>query len=316
MRLHGFDLNQLVCLQALLSERSVTRAARHVRLSQSAMSTVLGQLRRHFNDELLVRSGRTLVLTPFARTLIAPLSELMAKAQSFTSSMPDLQASDVERELTILASDYAMTTFLAEAVRAAHVEMPGLRFDILPLSTASSQLLNRGEADLLFAGETLDVGVAPKETLFEDSFVCVLCRESNPRTRRLTVDGYMARRHVVVRYFEHQMPFVDEDALRRAGLNRQRDVAVWSFSLVPHLVCGTTMIATVASLIAKGIASRWPVTVVPFPFEHQPVRLYAYWHPSRDHDPVLAAFMAIVRRVLEKSQERPDAMTTRQPRRR
>ena len=58
MRLNGFDLNQLICLQALLAERSVTRAARHVRLSQSAMSTVLGQLRHRFNDELLVRSGR------------------------------------------------------------------------------------------------------------------------------------------------------------------------------------------------------------------------------------------------------------------
>lgn len=303
MRLNGFDLNQLVCLQALLAERSVTRAAQHVRLSQSAMSSVLGQLRHHFNDELLVRSGRTLVLTPFARTLIAPLSELMAKAQSFASLVPDLEMSDVERELTILASDYATTTFLAEAVRIAHIEMPGLRFDILPLSTASAQMLGRGEADLLFAGETLDVGVAPKETLFEDSFVCVLCSESNPPTRRLTVDGYMSRRHVVVRYFEHQMPFVDEDALRRAGLNRQRDVAVWSFSLVPHLICGTTMIATVASLIAEGMQRRWPITIVPFPFEHQPVRLYAYWHPSRDRDPVLAAFMAIVRKVLGSPQE-------------
>lgn len=304
MRLNGFDLNQLVCLQALLAERSVTRAAQNLRLSQSAMSTVLGQLRRHFNDELLVRSGRTLLLTPFAKTLIAPLSELMAKAQSFATLMPDLQALDVERELTILASDYATTTFLAEAVRVAHEEMPGLRFDILPLSTASAQLLSRGEADLLFAGETLDVGVAPRETLFEDNFVCVLCNESNPRTRRLTVDEYLSRRHVVVRYFEHQMPFVDEDALRRAGLNRQRDVAVWSFSLVPHLICGTTMIATIASLVAKGMQHRWPITIVPFPFEHQPVRLYAYWHPSRDHDPVLAAFMAIVRKVLETSRVR------------
>lgn len=301
MRLREFDLNQLVCLQALLTERSVTRAAEQVHLSQSAMSTVLGQLRRHFNDELLVRSGRASVLTPFAKSLIAPLNELMTKAQSFTTLMPDLQSSDVERELTILASDYATATFLAEAVRVARAEMPGLKFDILPLSTASAQLLNRGEADLLFAGDTLDVGVAPSEVLFEDDFVCVLCKETNPTTKRLSKDDYMSRQHVVVRYFEHQMPFVDEEALRRAGLNRQRDVAVWSFSLVPHLICGTDMIATVASLIAQGMERRWPIKIVPFPFAHQPVRLYAYWHPSRDDDAVREAFMMTVRGVLAKS---------------
>ena len=111
----------------------------------------------------------------------------------------------------------------------------------------------------------------------------------------------MSRQHVVVRYFENQMPFVDEDALRRVGLNRQRDVSVWSFSLVPHLICGTPMIATVASLIANGMQRRWPIRIVPFPFEHQPVRQYAYWHPSRDNDPVVAEFMTIVRDVLPKS---------------
>ena len=301
MRLKGFDLNQLICLQVLLAERSVTRASEQVRLSQSAMSTVLGQLRRHFNDELLVRSGRNLVLTPFAKTLIAPLSELMAKAHSFTTLMPELESSEFERELKIVASDYAMTTFLADAVRATRERMPRLRFDILPLSTTSAQFLRSGEVDLLFAGETLDIGVAPNETLFEDRFVCVLCKDSNPKAKRLSVDDYMSRQHVVVRYFEHQMSFVDEDVLRRAGLNRQRHVAVWSFSLVPHLICGTTMIATVASLIAKGMQRRWPIAIVPFPFEHPPVSVHAYWHPSRDDDAVLQAFLQIVRGVLETS---------------
>ena len=297
MRLQGFDLNQLICLQALLTAQSVTRAAEQVRLSQSAMSTVLGQLRGHFKDELLVRSGRRLVLTPFAKTLIAPLSELMAKAHAFTALMPDQDVTIAERELKIVASDYAITTFLAEAVRAAGTRMPGLRFDILPLSTASADLLGSGEVDLLFAGQALDIGVPPDETLFEEHFVCLLCRDTNPNVTRLSKKDYMARQHVVVRYFEHQMTFEDEEALRRAGLSRRRQVSVGSYSLVPHLICGTPMIATVALQIACGIQQRWPVRIVPFPFDHDPARIYTYWHPSRAGDAVLDAFMAIVRRI-------------------
>ena len=60
------------------------------------------------------------------------------------------------------------------------------------------------------------------------------------------------------------------------------------------------MIATVASLIADGMRTRWPIKVLPFPFPHQTVGLYAYWHPSRDNDAALDAFMKIVRNVLAK----------------
>ena len=64
--LAGVDLNLLVALDALLTERSVTRAGRRVSVTQSAMSGVLSRLRGLFGDELLVRSGKTMLLTPFA----------------------------------------------------------------------------------------------------------------------------------------------------------------------------------------------------------------------------------------------------------
>ena len=85
MRLNGFDLNQLVCLKALLSEQNITRAAAQVHLSQSAMSTTLGHLRRHFDEPLLVRSGRVHVLTPFAKSLTAPLHYMIAQALTFSA---------------------------------------------------------------------------------------------------------------------------------------------------------------------------------------------------------------------------------------
>ena len=298
MRLKGFDLNQLICLEALLAERNVTRAAQRVHLSQSAMSTILGQLRAHFDDELLVRSGRKLVLTPFARLLIAPLNDLMSRAQTFAALAPDRDAAEIDRELRIVASDYTMSTFLAEAIRRAGEAMPNLRFDILPLTSRSSLLLDSGEIDLLLAGQALNLGRAPNECLLEDAFTCLVCREHSPKNRKLTPDEFISRRHVVVRYFEHQMAFEDEEVLRKSGIQRQRQVTVWSYALVPQLICGTPTIATIPKRIADQLVERWPVVLVPFPFEQEPVRIFAYWHPSRDSDMVLAKFLACIREVV------------------
>ncbi|WP_299917183.1 LysR family transcriptional regulator [uncultured Roseobacter sp.] len=294
MRLNGFDLNQIICLDALLSERNVTRAAERVYLSQSALSTVLAQLRKHFDDPLLVRSGRSLVLTPFAKTLVAPLREVLGKAQVFSAMRPNATTDVIDRELKIVASDYSMSSFLADAIRDSAANQPKLRFDILPLSERSAQLLSAGEIDLMFAGQVLDVGVPPNTSLFEDHFVCLACSEAFAATEQMSQAEYLAQTHVVVRYFDHQLAFEDEDALRKAGLRRARHISVWSHSMVPSLVCGTSMIATVPSRIAHQIAQRWPVRIFPFPVESEPIRVFAYWHPSRDEDMVLKRFVASI----------------------
>ncbi len=175
MRLNGFDLNQILCLDALLAERSVSRAAERVHLSQSAMSWVLAQLREHFGDPLLVRSGRHLMLTPFARTLVGPVSEFLTRAHALTTLSPDQEPADIDRELKIVASDYSIAAYLGDAMKRAAATMPRLRFDVLPLSTHSALLLHGGEADLLCAGQALDVGRPPNELLFEDEFACLVC---------------------------------------------------------------------------------------------------------------------------------------------
>lgn len=302
MRLNRFDLNQIVCLDALLAECNVSRAAERVHLSQSAMSTVLARLRSHFNDPLLVRSGRKLVPTPFARSLVGPVGELLSRAHALTALVPDQAPDEIDREIRIVASDYIMAAFLAASIQRVSARMPNLRFDVLPLTSQSAQSLKAGEIDLLFAGQAFDAGRPPNETLFEDKFVCLASSEYAPPDGVLSASDYNSRRHVVVRYFEYQITFEDEEALRRAGLNRPRHVAVWSHSLVPQLICGTPMIATAASRVAAQIAERWPITIFPFPLEQEPMRVYAYWHPSRDEDPVMRDFMGIAREAVAETE--------------
>ena len=181
--------------------------------------------------------------------------------------------------------------------------MPNLRFDVLPLSERSAGLMNRGEIDLMLAGQALEVSSPPNAVLCEDIYACLVSTDHDLPDQVMNAEVYFSRRHVVVRYFESQLTFADEDALRRQGLRRPRQIAVWSHALVPQLISGTSMIATVPWRIARQFCERWPLKIYPFPFASEPMRVFAYWHPSREQDPVLTHMMALVRDVLSESPE-------------
>jgi len=299
VRFNGFDLNQLVCLKALLFEKNITRAAQEVHLSQSAMSTTLGHLRRHFNDPLLVRSGRSHVLTPFAKSLVAPLNRMIAQAHDFATLRPDEIQSNIDREIRVVASDYAIRTCLNSATRQLQDGFPSVRLEILPLSERSPRLLENGEVDLILSGQSFDIGVPPSTCLLEDQYVCIACSKMGPPGEKLLPQEFARSEHVVVRYFDEQMTFEDEDALRKAGVVRIRRITTWSHAHVASLVCGTAMLATIPARIAHDLAKRWSIKILPFPFLHEPIRVFAYWHPSQDKDAILNALVGATKSILD-----------------
>ncbi len=255
------------------------------------MSTILGHLRRHFNDPLLARSGRLHLLTPFAKSLIVPLNKMIAQAYDFAALRPEELQLDVEREIRVIASDYAIRTILETATRQVQNVFRNVRLDVLPLSERSPRLLASGEVDLVLSGQSFDIGVTPSTCVLEDQYVCIACSKMGPSGGKLLPQEFANSEHVVVRYFDQQMTFEDEDALRKAGVVRTRRITTWSHTQVASLVCGTPMLATVPARIAYDFAKRWPIKILPFPFMHEPIRVFAYWHPSRNQDAILSALV-------------------------
>ena len=108
-KLANLDLNLLVSLDALLAERSVSRAAERLSLSQPSLSASLARLRRHFRDDLLVRVGNRYELTPLAAQLAEQTASALAAVARVFASEPDFDPATAEREFTVLISDYAIT---------------------------------------------------------------------------------------------------------------------------------------------------------------------------------------------------------------
>lgn len=119
MRFNRLDLNLLVALDALLTERSITRAAERVHLSQSAMGNALGRLREHLGDELLVQVGRQMELTPRAEVLQEAVRDVLVRIDTSIAAQPEFNCSRSDREFKLFISDYSMDMLMPHALALA-----------------------------------------------------------------------------------------------------------------------------------------------------------------------------------------------------
>src|SRR3954453_14144049 len=150
MNLGGLDLNLLVALDALLSERSVTRAAHRVGLSQPGMSNALARLRRLLNDPLLVRQGATLVPTARAEALIGPVQEALELIRRALDAPLRFDPATNHPSFRLSGSEYSALLLIGPLVRAVAADARGVVVEVLPrLAYAGRSLLN-GEIDLVF----------------------------------------------------------------------------------------------------------------------------------------------------------------------
>src|SRR5215471_9496600 len=145
MSLAGVDLNLLVALDALLAERSVTRAADRVGLSQPGMSNTLARLRKLFADPLLVRDGLTLVPTPRAELLRQPVRDALGLIQQALGSDDGFDPASDHATFTVSCSDYSLLMLIGPLVRRLTTAAPGLTVQVIPRAPDAVRLLRDGE---------------------------------------------------------------------------------------------------------------------------------------------------------------------------
>jgi LysR family nod box-dependent transcriptional activator len=286
MHLDGLDLNLLVVLDALLSEKSVTRTGERIHLSQSATSGALLRLREYFKDDLLVLVGRKMVLTPLAEELAQPLRELLQQAELVIRRKTVFSPASSERRFRIVMSDYIAIVIMARALPEIQRQAPGITLQILPLRTGA---LEHSDADLVISPKQILAKDHPSELLFEDEFVCIACAKNKLIKQTLSVSDYLRLRHVVVRFGEQQdVPSLEETFMGRLGQGRRIEVVATGFTLLPQLILGTTRIATIQRRLAEVYASQMPLKIVKLPKQLPKLQEAMQWHAFRNSDPGLA----------------------------
>ena len=287
MRFGRLDLNLLVALDALLTEKSVSLAADRLCLSQSATSSALGRLRDYFGDELLVVKGRHMILTARAEELIEPVRAVLEQIRSTIAIAPEFDPATADRQVRIMASDYTTQVLLAEAIAQIESVAPNMRFEIQPMHINPVESIERGLIDLLV---TIDFAVSadhPSQVLFEDDYVVVGDRDNPALKGDFTRETYFELGHVTARFGRAQMPAFEEWFTRRQKQQRRIEVVAPSFLTLPGLVIGTRRIATMHRRLANQVASTFPVAVRELPFAIPPIREVVQWHLTNNNDRAL-----------------------------
>ncbi|VCU69186.1 Nodulation protein D 2 [Pigmentiphaga humi] len=299
MRFNKLDLNLLVVLDALLATHSVSRAAERLFLSQPATSLALGRLREYFADELLVPVGKTLVPTPLAEQLVKPVRDVLLQIQAVTRARPTFDPATATRRFTIESSDYVITVLLSEVVRRAARLAPLMQFDLRAISPQTREHLDSGDIELLVAPEFAVVAGHPSEPLFEDDFSCLACIEHGGAGTGMTAERYFESAHVGVEWGGGRRITYDAKMIATGPQVRRQDVIAPNFTLVPELVMGTSRIATLPTRLARHMAARYPLRVLPCPIPIPRFFENLQWHKYQERDPAISWLRALIRETAQ-----------------
>lgn len=289
------DLNLLVTLDVLLAEGNVTRAARRLHLSPSAMSRALTRLREATGDPLLVRAGRGLVPTPHALDLRARIGPLVAEAQALLRPAQGPDLARLVRTFTLRTSEGFAENFAPALMDRIAPVAPGVRLRFVQKMDKDSSLLRDGAVDLetgVVAG-TLGPEVRA-QALFRDRLVGVVRAGHALCSGPVTVARYAAGRHVGIAREGLQMGSIDT-ALQAMGLERSIATTVGGFSTAVALARASDLIASVPGRHTGSLRAGMFSFPLPLPTPEFTVSLL--WHPRLQADPAHRWLRALVLEV-------------------
>jgi DNA-binding transcriptional LysR family regulator len=301
VNLGRIDLNLLVHLDALLTERSVTRAAARVGIGQSAMSHNLARLRELFGDELLTRGSDGMRLTPRAATLLEPARTMLAQVEALVSRDKAFDPATAVRTFRFGLPD-SMEILIMPALLARLREVaPGIHLRLY--NSDASRLfeeLDADEMDLAIGYGALQQGQFhhKRRLPFTETWLCMFSAEKTGIVPPISLDDYVRLPHVLtsLRPGRSVQGIVDE-ALEKLGLRRSVALTTPRFLTVPSLVLRAPVIVTMQARLAHLFAAELGLSLSPPPVELSELTISLLWHASYDHDPAHTWLRELVTQV-------------------
>lgn len=283
MRFDRLDLNLLLALDVLIEERSVSAAARRLNLSQPAVTGSLNRLRNFFDDDLLVQSGRQMLLSPKAEELAGPVRRALTLIRAEITRPGRFEPATARRRFIIVASDYAYTILIADLIAAAALVAPGISFEIVPPSNQAAERLNRAEVDLFVTVGPFAFPQHPRLDLWRDEEVIISWEGA--AYDQIDEETFFAAGHAVALFGPDRQPSLTDRFLGEAGRERQVELLLPNFSALPQAVVGTKRLATMHRLYAEHFRKLYPIRLHESWASLPGVVEVAQWHQVRDKDP-------------------------------
>jgi DNA-binding transcriptional LysR family regulator len=280
--MRDIDLNLLAALDVLLRERSVTRAARRLRLSTSAMSRTLSRLREALGDPVLVPAGRAMVLTPHAEAIAEQVRTLSAGARTVLRPPPPVDPRGMQRDFTIRANEAFTQLYAAKLSAAVAAVAPGVRLRFVPKPDKDIGPLRDGTVDLEIGVISGDGGELRAQTLYRDTYVGI-ARTGHPILESpVTPERLCAWGHVVfARRRDYSGPA--DEVLAARGLSRRVSVIVPGFPAVIAVVSASDLLGLVPRSACLSLPG-YELALFDLPIPMPEIVVSQIWHPRMDAD--------------------------------
>jgi DNA-binding transcriptional LysR family regulator len=281
MDIKRIDFNLLVTLDALLAERSVSRAAQRLGLSQPALSAQLARLREMLGDPLFVPSHRGMTPTPLALGLQAPPAAALARRRDVVTAARAFDPARDEFTLHVACSDYVQAALLLDFTLALRRAAPGLRIALRPADSARLEAqMEKGDVDLAVLTPEGIAESLRSRPLFEERYVFI-ARRGHPALRRpLDTARFCELEHVMVSPRGGSFTTPVDEVIDAQGLRRRVVVSASTFHSVPDLVERSDLVALVPARMVEGRPNRLRVLEPPLPVPGFAIRMA--WH-NRNH---------------------------------
>jgi DNA-binding transcriptional LysR family regulator len=283
------DLNLLRVFDEVMAERSLTRAARNLSLTQPAVSNALRRLRETLGDELVQRSGQGMAPTPRALAIWPAVREALRQLQE--SLVPNEFVPGTANTTFVLAmADATAAEVMPGLVETLDQEAPGVSIRVVPLTTRDPRRLLDEEtcdlavgyfpsllADLTASEQSGEPLPFSQQRLYDGEYVCVMRRDHPLATGPFTLNKFCAARHMLVSFSGRPYGFIDE-SLATLGRKRHVVLTVNQFFTAGRVVANSNLLTVLPRHFVRvtGIAEQ--LVLRPLPFDVAPVHVDAVWH--------------------------------------
>lgn len=310
--LRVFDLNLLKVFDVVMSERSLTRAAQQLAITQPAVSNALRRLRDALDDDLLVRKGRGLEPTLRAQELWPQVRDALQRLQdSLTPTV--FVPSDAQTTFVLTMADATAAELMPALEAVLAREAPKVLLRVLPLTTRDPRkLLDEGQADLAighFPAVATDLTARAQageavgylhHRLFEGDYVCVMRKDHPLAAKPLTLERFCAARHMLVSFSGRAYGFVDE-ALATLQCSRRVVLTVNQFFTAGKVVTTSDLLTVLPRHFVQVTGFADALAVRELPFALAPIHVDALWHQRLDASASHAWLRAQVARLAREA---------------
>lgn len=301
MSLSQIDLNLLLVLDTVLSERSVARAAQRLHVTPSAISNSLARLRTLLGDPLVIRSGRGIVPTPHAASLAPALKRALSELESVVQK-DAFDPLTIPRQFTLALADATQMARFPEIVNLFAKEMPCAQIRAVGIETyVSSGGLSSMEIDAALIAREEKAPGAHMKPLYKESSVLAARRGNRHADGRIAKSRLAALQHVDVQVSPGRGYSELAQTYMRLGIERRVAVTVPNFIAAAAVIAKTDLVATIPSTLMELLEERFGLRVITGSVPKLMTQIKLVWHERTDNDPAMRAFREVVTRAVAKS---------------